>query len=91
MKRLLLIVAILMTTACDRSPKTLEELKAAIAAKEASGGYPTVDLPAVCVNGVLYYKSVTHSGWNTFAPVINRKDRLPQLCVNANPSPIGVE
>lgn len=94
MKKLLLIGMMLLASGCgpDAEPsKTLEQLKSEIAAKEASGGYPIVNLDAVCINGVLYYRSHIYGGNASFAPVIDRRDRLPRLCVDANASPRASE
>lgn len=89
MKKLLLVGMLLLTSGCGAEPeppKTLEQLKAEIAAKEASGGYPIINLNAVCINGVLYYRSHILSGNASFTPMIDRRDRLPRLCVDANAS-----
>lgn len=94
MKKLLLIGAMLLASGCGAEPdppKTLEQLKAEIAAKEASGGYPIVSLNAVCINGVLYYKSHIYGGNYSFTPVIDRRDRLPRLCIDASAAPRASE
>lgn len=84
MKQLWLIAIMLLAVGCDadiKSPATLEELKAEIAAKEASGGYPTLNLPVVCINGVLYYDSHIYGGNSSFAPVVDKITLQFKPCV----------
>lgn len=88
MKKILLLCLLALTTGCNASePKSIEQLKMELAEKEAaleqakkSGGYRVVNLPAVCVNGVLYYQSYTYGGNNTYALAWNMNKGRPYKC-----------
>lgn len=84
MKKLLMLCMMLVVTGCGAqdNPKSIEQLKAELAQKEASGGFQVENLKAVCVNGVLYYKFYVYGNY-AYTAAINRDTKLPWLCTEA--------
>lgn len=84
MKKLLMLCMMLVVTGCGAqdNPKSIEQLKAELAQKEASGGYEIDALKAVCVNDVLYYKFYVYGNY-AYTVAINPDDKMPWRCKEA--------
>lgn len=82
MKKLLMLCMMLVVTGCNarNESKSIEQLKAEIAQKEASGGYDVKNLEAVCVNGILYYRTHIYGGNYSHTVAINPDDKMPWRC-----------
>lgn len=90
MKKLLPLILMLGITGCNASDKTVAELEAeieqkkiALEAAKKAGGYQNVQVPAVCIRGVLYYVSNTYGGDRVYTPAISSTNLLPERCNEA--------